>query len=107
MKPLRRVKQAKFTIYVVVRNRYHSMARAIGIGSMPSPISAFKQTGFSYISLLLMVAISGIGLAMIGQVWHTEAQREKEKELLFIGEEFSMALASYAKASVGSSQYPR
>ena len=34
-------------------------------------------------------------LAGAGQLWRTEAQREKEKELMFIGEQFRLAIGSY------------
>ncbi|MCB5188729.1 type II secretion system protein [Methylobacillus caricis] len=43
----------------------------------------------------MMIAISGIGLAAIGQAWHTASQREKEQELLFAGEQFRQAIARY------------
>ena len=65
-----------------------------------------KQQGFSYIGLLLMISISGVALAGIGQVWHTQNKRNKELELLFIGQQFSNAIESYAKASNGATQYP-
>ena len=40
--------------------------------------------GFTYIGLLIFIALLGIGLAMTGQIWHTSVQREKEAELLFV-----------------------
>lgn len=66
-----------------------------------------KQAGFTYIGLLLFVAISGLGLAIAAQVWHTEIQRENEKELLFVGEQFRLAIGSYYEnAPDGVKQYP-
>lgn len=66
-----------------------------------------NQAGFTYIGLLLFVAISGIGLAIAAQVWHTEVQREKEKELLFVGEQFRLAIGSYYEnAPDGVKKYP-
>lgn len=53
-----------------------------------------------------MVALSGVGLATVGVVWHTENKREKEKELLFIGKQFSKAIESYMQSGVGETQYP-
>ena len=54
-----------------------------------------KQTGFTYIALLIAVAILGATLAAVGQVWHTLLQRERENELLFIGNQFRQAIDSY------------
>lgn len=66
-----------------------------------------RQRGFTYIGLLLLIAIGGIGLATVGQIWHTEAQREREKELLFVGEQYAMAIGSYYESTPGAvKQYP-
>jgi type II secretory pathway pseudopilin PulG len=68
---------------------------------------AKSQGGFTYIGLLLFIAISGIGLAVIGQVWHVESQRQREKDLLFIGEQYAHAISSYYESSPGGiKQYP-
>jgi type II secretory pathway pseudopilin PulG len=56
----------------------------------------------------MVIAISGIALAGVGIIWHQEAQRENEKELLFIGEEYRKALVSYYEDSPnGVKQYPK
>lgn len=63
--------------------------------------------GFTYLGLLLFIAIAGIGLAVVGEVWHTEAQREREKELLFVGEQYAKAIGSYYESTPsGPKQYP-
>jgi type II secretory pathway pseudopilin PulG len=63
--------------------------------------------GFTYIGLLIMIAISGIALAGVGIVWHQDMQREREKELLFIGEAFRQAIGSYYESNPsGIKQYP-
>lgn len=55
-----------------------------------------------------MVAISGIALAGVGIVWHQDVQREREKELLFIGNAYRQAIGSYYESSpAGVKQYPR
>jgi type II secretory pathway pseudopilin PulG len=61
--------------------------------------------GFTYIGLLIAVVILGIGLSAVGTVWRTQAQREREQELLFIGGEFRTAIAHYVAA--GAHQYPQ
>ena len=67
-----------------------------------------KCLGFTYIGVLMLVAISGIGLAGVGIVWHQDAQREREKELLFIGEEYRKAIGSYYENSPeATKQYPK
>lgn len=65
------------------------------------------QAGFTYMGLLMVVAIAGIGLAGVGIVWRQDAQREREKELLFIGEAYRRAIGSYFESSLGTNkQYP-
>ena len=65
------------------------------------------QRGFGYLLVLFTLAAMGLLLAGAGQVWHTSAQREKEAELLFIGQQFRQAIASYyALTPDPSKQYP-
>ncbi|MEO9061401.1 MAG: type II secretion system protein [Nitrosospira sp.] len=59
------------------------------------------EKGFTYIWMLFAVALSGIVLAGAGQLWQTEARREKEVELLFAGEQFRQAIGSYYENSPG------
>ena len=61
--------------------------------------------GFSYLVLLFAVAIAGAGMAGTGIVWHTAMQREKEAELLFIGNQFRDAITSYYLRMLAR-QYP-
>jgi type II secretory pathway pseudopilin PulG len=65
------------------------------------------ERGFTYLAMLLAVAVVGIGLAAAGTRWTTAAQREREAELLFIGGEFRRAIRSYVLASPGVQRYPR
>lgn len=51
-----------------------------------------SSAGFTFIALLVIVAIMGIMLAAVGQSWHTIMLREREKELLFRGEQYRQAL---------------
>jgi type II secretory pathway pseudopilin PulG len=48
---------------------------------------------------MFVVALTGITLAAAGQVWRTEARREKEKELMFVGDQFRQAIGSYYESS--------
>jgi type II secretory pathway pseudopilin PulG len=56
------------------------------------------ERGFTYIGILLAIAFLGIGLAAIGIVWATAAQRERETQLLFVGDAYRSAIASYYRA---------
>ena len=67
-----------------------------------------QYLGFTYIGLMIMIAISGIALAGVGIVWHQDVQREREKELLFIGDSYRQAISSYYESSPGGTkQYPK
>lgn len=57
------------------------------------------QGGFSYLLLLFAVAALGIAAAGSALMWSTLSQTERERELLFIGGEFSRALQRYHDAS--------
>jgi type II secretory pathway pseudopilin PulG len=54
--------------------------------------------GFTYIGLLIAIVVMGVALSAVGVVWRTQAQREREQELLFIGHDFERAIGSYYKA---------
>ncbi len=71
-------------------------------------MSKAHQFGFTFIGILMVIAISGIALAGIGIVWHQDAQRENEKELLYIGEQYRKAIVSYyGNNPSGVKQYPK
>jgi len=63
-----------------------------------------RHRGFTYLTVLFIVAILSGGLALVGEVWHTAAQREKEAELRFIGREYRKAIERYY---LGPRVYPR
>ncbi len=77
-----------------------------------TPLSgAGRQAGFTYIAVLIAVAIIGVFLAEAGVVWHTMVQRERERQLLFVGDEFRLAIARYYNAGgtqgAAGHQYPQ
>jgi type II secretory pathway pseudopilin PulG len=65
--------------------------------------TGLRQEGFTYIGLLILIAIIGAGLASVGQVWHTTLKHEREKELLFVGDQFRQAINRYVKTN---NRYP-
>lgn len=62
------------------------------------------EDGFVYLWALFAVALAGIVMAGAGQVWQIKAQREKEAQLLYVGEEFRKAIMSYY--NTGTRQLP-
>jgi len=64
-----------------------------------------KSRGFTYLSVLFIIAVITAGLALVGEVWETAAKREKETELLFVGNEYRKGITRYYLA--GKNQYPR
>ena len=76
-------------------------------GSSPTLVEQ-RQEGFTYIGLLIVVAIIGIFLSAAGTVWHVAAQREKEQQLLFVGEQMRAAIGRFYNAKAGQiNQYPQ
>jgi len=65
-----------------------------------------SERGFTYIGLLILVAIAGVALAGAGGLWSTASKREKEAQLLFVGDEFRRAIGSYYEGSPGAKQFP-
>jgi type II secretory pathway pseudopilin PulG len=66
-----------------------------------------RQRGFSYIGLLLALAILGVLLGNTALMWHTQAKHERELELLFIGDQFAAALDSYQSLTPnGTREFP-
>jgi type II secretory pathway pseudopilin PulG len=61
--------------------------------------STSAQGGYTYIGLLIGIALLGATLAATGTLWSTTTRRDKEAELLFVGEQFSRAIASYRDES--------
>ena len=71
-------------------------------------ICDFKfNAGFSYIGLLLFIAITGIELSIAGQAWQYQVRSEKEQHLLFVGGQFRSAIHSYYESTPGIAKvYP-
>lgn len=66
-----------------------------------------RQRGFTYMLVLFFVALAGAGLAVIGDLWATTMQRERETGLLFAGDAIRQAIARYYESSSGPvKQYP-
>jgi type II secretory pathway pseudopilin PulG len=58
-----------------------------------------RQGGFVYIGLLIGIAVLGIGLGAVSEVWTQTRQREREQELLFTGNQIRQAITRYYQES--------
>jgi type II secretory pathway pseudopilin PulG len=65
-----------------------------------------RSAGFTYVGVLVLVAMLGFVLAGAGQAWRHQAQRERETELLFAGTQIRAAIASYLANSPGAPEHP-
>jgi type II secretory pathway pseudopilin PulG len=62
------------------------------------------QYGYTYLTLLFALAFMGAGLAAASSLWHTAQMREKERELLYVGDQYRKAIEAYY---MQAKQYPR
>lgn len=63
-----------------------------------------QAAGFTYIGILIAVAIIGVSLSATGVVWRTSIQRDRESDLLSIGDQYRDAIGDfYAK----NKQFPK
>jgi len=60
-----------------------------------------RQRGFTYLLAMFAVAIAGLLLAVTGEVWSQSRQREKERELLYLGGRFREAIGLYYQRTPG------
>ena len=63
--------------------------------------AARLEGGFTYVAMLVAVAVIGAGLAAAGIVWSQSRQREKEQELMFVGDQIRLAIARYYERTPG------
>lgn len=70
---------------------------------------AARRGGRGAVLLVLLVALGllAIGQAVVQELWSVARQRERERNLLFVGEQYRRALASYARLTpAGASPHP-
>lgn len=73
--------------------------------SMPS--GSRTEAGFTYLGVLFLIAVGSMALAATGTLWSTSVQRERERQLLWVGGQYAQALRSFYRSSPGLAQYPR
>ncbi|MCK1793613.1 type II secretion system protein [Pseudomonas violetae] len=65
------------------------------------------EGGFTYLGVLFLIMVMGMGLASAGELWSTASRRDREKQLLWVGTQYAQALRSYYRSSPGLAQYPK
>lgn len=60
------------------------------------------QRGVAYLALLLAVAITSGALAAGASIWSHFQQREREKQLLWAGEQIHLAIVAYSQSGLDS-----
>ena len=57
--------------------------------------SRWRQAGFTYLWLLVAIAVLAIGMALVGPMWADQVQRQREAELLRVGTAYAQAIEHY------------
>lgn len=66
-----------------------------------------RQKGLTYLALIFAVAILSLASAAASELWSTAQRRDKERELLIVGNRFRQAIGRYYETSPGGAkQYP-
>lgn len=66
-----------------------------------------SSTGFTYIGILLTIALLGSALAAVGASYSLSHRRALEQELLYVGQAYRRAIESYYMMTLnGAHQYP-
>jgi len=66
-----------------------------------------RQRGFTLVFALFAIAAAAAGAMLLATQWTRDMQREKEAELLRVGDLYAQAIASYYQTSSGSvKRYP-
>lgn len=69
--------------------------------------SPSRADGFTYMGVLVLVFLMGLALKGTGELWQTARQRDREAQLLRVGDEMRRAIQSYYYATPGAvQQYP-
>jgi type II secretory pathway pseudopilin PulG len=76
------------------------------MASLTRIFSARFQAGFTYVGLLIAIVFFGLGSVGGARVLASSERGEREAELLFVGNQFRQAIASYYSASPGAPRYP-
>jgi type II secretory pathway pseudopilin PulG len=66
-----------------------------------------RTGGFAWVVVLMALALASAAWAVVAQRWSDKMSREKERQLLRVGDAYAQALAAYRASSPGSDKrYP-
>lgn len=71
------------------------------------PTGRPAQSGFTYLYVLMLIALVGMGLGATGTLWRTDTQRAREAELLFVGNQYRQAIRSYYELDPAQPRLPQ
>ncbi len=71
-----------------------------------APGGARRSRGLVLLALLIMLILVGIGALGAAELWVTTLRREREEQLLFVGDQYRRAIRSYWRMSPGRHAYP-
>jgi type II secretory pathway pseudopilin PulG len=60
--------------------------------------------GFTYLGLMFVLAVMGLLAAAAGNLWRFESQRDRERELIFVLNEYGRALACYREGHTAAAK---
>lgn len=67
-----------------------------------------RSAGFTYAGILFAIVVLGLLLGLAGTLWSTSERREREARLLWTGDQYRRAIASYyLKGPALIKQYPQ
>jgi type II secretory pathway pseudopilin PulG len=67
-------------------------------------MSVGSERGFTLAGALILIAVLGAGMAAYGEIASHAMQREKEQELLFVGNQFRQAIRGYYEQTPGAAK---
>jgi len=71
-----------------------------------APGRARGARGLVLLALLIMIVLVGIGALGAAELWATTLRRDREEQLLFVGDQYRRAIRSYWGMSPGRRAYP-
>ncbi len=65
-----------------------------------------RQAGVALLAMLIVIAAMSAALGVTGSLWHEAQQREKEREMLFVGMQYRLAIKRYYESPASQNRYP-